>query len=340
MRVLFVSLLLFGLSVDFSYGWISWSHCRNNKVIVRKSLKSVIMSTHNSEMMSFDELEYTNWQRGVKVYDDGFGPLTRQCIDTLLSQIDFPPSNEEEEEYHLLDVATGPGYVLTAAAEKTKLTTKLQSPKIQLSGLDVSENFLQLASKRWNSLKCQKEVNWIVGSAERLPLKDESVNGITCNFGILHLKDPDAFLQEAHRVLKPGGKLAFSVWAQPPENEPMYLLSASISQHGNPNVPLPEAPPFFRFADPTESTRSMHAAGFTDVHVQTQTNMEWTNVSDAATLYNILLEGTARTRALLEGQTPEQSIAIQSDLHTRFEKWYVHTHTHTHNNHHSIDYDI
>ena len=46
--------------------------------------------------------------------------------------------------------------------------------------------------------------------------------------------------------------------------------------------------------------------------------MVWDNVESADELYEILLEGTARTRELLRGQTQEQTDAIKEELRKRY----------------------
>jgi len=270
----------------------------------------------------FTELEHENWQRGVQAYADGFGPLTSQAIPTLLEQADYP--NLDGESTHLLDVACGPGQVVSKAISIAKEAKHGSdgdgvgcNRKYLFTALDFSENFLALAKQNIAADHPGTEVTFVEGDAQSMPFDDESFDSITCNFGILHLADPDAFLKESHRVLRPGGALSFSSWAQPPSTEGFDLILGSIEAAGNPDVSLPEGPPFFRFSDEDEIRRSLGNALFHDVHVKKVEPMEW-NIRDADHLYQVLLEGTARTREILRGQSAEQTRAVKEELRRRW----------------------
>src|SRR5215210_1505736 len=49
--------------------------------------------------------------------------------------------------------------------------------------------------------------------AERMDLKTDIVDGVFCRWAYMLMIDPAAAFGEAWRVLRPGGRLAFSVWA-------------------------------------------------------------------------------------------------------------------------------
>jgi ubiquinone/menaquinone biosynthesis methyltransferase len=50
-----------------------------------------------------------------------------------------------------------------------------------------------------------KRAPLVVGDAMHLPLRDDSIAGMTCAFGMRNLSSPVAGLREALRILKPGG---------------------------------------------------------------------------------------------------------------------------------------
>ena len=281
-------------------------------------------SSPSSSADAFTELEHSNWQRGVDAYSNGFGPLTSQAVPTLLEKAGFPPpaillgeQRNNGKSASMFDVACGPGQVLTAAISKAK---EGGVTSCSYTALDFSSNFLRLASHNLISAHPDVTVNFVEGDAQLMPFGNDNFTSITCNFGILHLLDPDAFLAESYRILQPGGRLAFSAWSAIPDTEGFDLILGAVSGVGNPNVQLPEGPPFFRFSDPNEIHKSLEAAGFVDVDVSVVGSMIWENVRSADHLYEILLEGTARTRELLLGQTQGETLAVKQELRRRYKE--------------------
>ena len=287
-------------------------------LVVTAAWPAIALSTSAScgqEKDAFTDLEYVNWQRAVEAYDKGFGPLTSQAVPTLLDRAGFQKdgvlvSGMLKEVGSLLDVACGPGQVLDAAIA-------LAGSGGAYTALDFSPNFLRLAQERLSNKYPATPVTFAAANAEAMPLRDNAFDAVTSNFGILHLSDPDAFLAESYRVLKPGGRLAFSAWAPPPATEGFDLILGAVNAAGNPNVPLPAGPPFFQYADPATVRQALAKAGFVDIDVTTVDSMEW-HVDSADELYEIFLEGTARTRELLRGQTETEAEAVREELRRRF----------------------
>ena len=131
----------------------------------------------------------------------------------------------------VLDVATGPGCFAIAAAERGAT---------HVVGVDSSEAMIDEARKLMPPAHADV-LSFAVGDAAALPAADASVDAVVLGFVLLHLPDPAAALSEAFRVLKPGGRLAFSVWQPPPHNLGFEIMLDAIAKKGNPHVELPGA---------------------------------------------------------------------------------------------------
>jgi SAM-dependent methyltransferase len=125
----------------------------------------------------------------------------------------------------VLDVACGTGVVAVTAARRGAI----------VSGLDLSPVLLERA--RYNADLAGVTIDISEGDAEALPYPDASFDVVLSQFGHIFAPRPHVALSEMLRVLKVGGRLAFSSW--PPEHFPgrMFTFLADYS------APSPGAQP-------------------------------------------------------------------------------------------------
>ena len=240
----------------------------------------------------FHDFEQAGWQRAAAHYPGTFGTLTAQTIAPLLDAAGVCAG------VRVLDVATGPGYVAGAARARGA----------SVIGLDFSRAMIEEARG------CDPGVAFREGDAEALPFEDGSFDAVVMNFGLLHLARPEVAIAEAYRVLRPGGRYAFTVWDAPERAVGFGMVMRAIETHGTLDVGLPDGPPFFRFSDPDECRRTLRHTGFVDPDVQ-PLPLVWT-LPSAEGLFDAMSRGGVRTTAALRAQTPDALVLIRHALHT------------------------
>ena len=97
-----------------------------------------------------------------------------------------------------LDVAGGTGDITFRLLDRA-------SPDAKATILDISPEMLEAGKDRANNSKHAQKIQFVEGNAENLPFKDNTFDSYTIAFGIRNVPKIDKALEEAYRVLKPGG---------------------------------------------------------------------------------------------------------------------------------------
>ncbi len=96
----------------------------------------------------------------------------------------------------LVDVACGTG-------DLAKLYLELTKNDEIIFCVDPNKSMINKGKKKLNKYQ---NIKWLIGSAEHLPVKDNSCDYYTISFGLRNTKNLNKSLSEAYRVLKPGGR--------------------------------------------------------------------------------------------------------------------------------------
>jgi SAM-dependent methyltransferase len=243
--------------------------------------------------MSFDPeavraFEHAGWQRAACSYGSSFAHATAPFIAPLLD------AAEISRGQHVLDVACGPGYLAAAAARRGATA----------QGLDFSAGMVGIARG------IHPEIVVTEGDAEGLPYSNATFHAVVSSFGIHHMPRPELALAESKRVLKPSGRIAFTVWATPEENVAWSLVFEAIARHGD--RPAARAPPPGALNRIDQCVRLLEAAGFVDGSAEI-VRSEWV-LPNADALIAALSAGTARMAALIAAQQPSALAVIASDI--------------------------
>jgi SAM-dependent methyltransferase len=144
----------------------------------------------------------------------------------------------------VLELGAGPGDTGFAAAA-------IIGERGRLISTDFSPNMVDVARRRGAELGLLN-VDFRVIDAERIELAAESVDGVLCQSGYMLMADPAAALSETRRVLRPGGRLAMSVWGAPERNPWAAIGGRILVERGHMPLPEPGEPGVFSMASEYE----------------------------------------------------------------------------------------
>ena len=159
----------------------------------------------------------------------------------------------------VLEVAAGQGDVGFAIAG-------LLGESGRLISSDFSGAMLELARRRGEELGIAN-VEFRELDAEDLDLAENSVDGVVCRWGYMLMPNPAVALAETRRVLRPGGRVSFAVWASGDRNPWVSIAGRILVAHGHMAPPEPGEPGMFVLAGTKELRALVEVAGFANVQI-------------------------------------------------------------------------
>ncbi len=244
---------------------------------------------------AYRAFQTASWNERATLYHRFFGPVTDQVIDPLLD------AAQVKRGTHVLDAGTGPGSMAARAAARGALAV----------GVDLAEQMVALATA------LHPTVTFRQADAEHLPFPPGRFEAVVGNFVLEHLGHPQAALAEFVRVLKPGGRLALTVW-DGADRHRMGLVQQAIQTVGvKPPAELPPGPPV---ALEDAGVHLLEAAGLTDVEVQPLAFS--LHLAGPEDLWEGMLSTGIRTGPTIRAQTAETQQQIR-EVFERLARDYV-----------------
>ena len=184
----------------------------------------------------------------------------------------------------VLDLACGSGLVARVAAPQL-------GPAGRITGLDINASMLEVA--RSLPPPAGAPIEWVQASADATGLPDAAFDAVVCQQGFQFFPDKAAAVREMHRVLAPGGRLAFSVWKGPGPFQ--IAIAEALERHVDP-VTAKKFRSHRVVPDAETLRRLLAAAGFRDVEVRSRAMSVRVPPMDSFLLRN--LSGTPIAEAL------------------------------------------
>jgi ubiquinone/menaquinone biosynthesis C-methylase UbiE len=160
----------------------------------------------------------------------------------------------------VLELACGPGGAGLAAAERV-------GPEGEVVVSDVVAEMASIAGAR-AAARGLLNVRTATLDLEQIDEPDASYDVVLCREGLMFAVEPGRAASEIHRVLRPGGRVAITVWGRREQNPWLgFVFDAVSAQIGSP-MPPPGLPGPFSLDDPSRLHALLTAAGLTDVVVE------------------------------------------------------------------------
>jgi ubiquinone/menaquinone biosynthesis C-methylase UbiE len=160
---------------------------------------------------------------------------------------------------HVLDVGCGTGFVVCFAAPRV-------GPGGRVVGVDLNASMIE-AARAAAGRDAPPTIEWRTRDPAALPFESGIFDVVLCQQGVQFFPDRLLALREMRRVLRPGGRLAFTVWSAIGDIPYQAALADALARHVS-----PEAGSVARAPCALHDVQELHglvaSAGFRNVRVR------------------------------------------------------------------------
>ena len=257
--------------------------------------KSTIRSHYQLGTVFYRLLWGPHIHHGLWTADESAAVAQCQLTDTLAEMGEIGSGDK------VLDVGCGMG------GSSIRLALKRKG---EVTGITLSPIQRHWAAASAAVRGARSRTRFLAADAETVEFDPESFDVIWSVECTEHLFDKPEFFRRATQWLRPGGRLAFSVWCGPEVDTALGYVFGAIEKFGHPDIALPPGPGANDYADPDRVFPVLEAAGFGECRLATIASM-W-RVDDPGAPYDFFREGTARGGALLRPQPEENAAEIRA----------------------------
>jgi ubiquinone/menaquinone biosynthesis C-methylase UbiE len=235
------------------------------------------------------------YDAGARAYDCLTGRWSRLYASSVLNAVGAAPG------FLVLDLATGTG-------DAALLASRYVQTAGAVIGVDISVPMLRVA----DSKSLASNVRFIAGDAMMLPFADGVFDAVICQFGLMFFPDRGAALLEIHRLLRPGGRIALTVWGSA-DRAPFAGIMARALVEELPTVRDELLLPF-ALSNPVELGGLLESAGFHDTQVNLETRLaRFESIADFLEPYE---QGGGRLGQVYLQLAPDVRAAVRQNVLT------------------------
>lgn len=204
----------------------------------------------------------------------------------------------------VLDVACGAG-------EPALTEARTVGPKGRVVGVDPAAGAIELA-QRYAKEENLSHATFRVAAAETLPFPDGSFDCVTSRFGVMYYTDLATAVSEAHRVLRPQGRVGWLAWG--PLDQPFWNATARVALHhaGMAEFP-PEALQPFRYAVGGRLASALTSGGFEEVR-ESATEALWSFPGSPDEVVEMWFAGSPPFRSILEALDERSAVEARREM--------------------------
>jgi len=195
----------------------------------------MLMNPEQIDIRNKQKDSWNTFSPGWEKWDDLTMDFLKTQGDEIIEALELKPQD------NVIDIAAGtgePGLTMASIVHKGNVT-----------GVDLSEKMLLIAEQKASDMGIS---NYSTSAADvcDLPYEDSTFDALSCRLGFMFFPDMQLAASEMCRVLKPGGRIATTVWGSPENNIWVTAIMGAIKR----NIELPDppagAPGMFRCAQP------------------------------------------------------------------------------------------
>ncbi|MDX6521537.1 MAG: hypothetical protein QOJ31_1975 [Gaiellales bacterium] len=206
-------------------------------------------SGHGGSALSSD----AGWEEMSRGYQEYLVPaMFAPLAERVAEMVEAGPGDRA------LDVACGTGAL-------SRVLARLVGRSGRVVGLDRNPAMLEVAGTQ--PAPGGAEIEFVQGSAERLPFADGEFSIVTCQQGLQFVPDRVPALAEFRRVLGPAGRAGIACWSDLSASAGFRALAEGLAEQIGPEAGRTMAAPFV-LSDPAELRILLEQAGFSDIVVE------------------------------------------------------------------------